>query len=419
MQLSASDTALLHSIDASFGNPPPAVIGVAVSGGGDSMALLHLLHRWAQNANRSVQAVTVDHGLRKAAKDEAAGVAAFCQTLGIQHEILHWKDWDGAGNLQDQARRARYDLMGQWARARGIDTIALGHTLEDQAETFLMRLKRGSGVDGLSGMRARRTSNGITWQRPLLGQSRQALRDYLQRQQITWIEDPSNEDERFDRVKMRKALGLLAEFGISPERLANTARDLQTARTALEQQTRTGAKDMVQIMAGDVLINAAKFNQLPREIRDRLLAHALQWIASAPYRPRRQALNDLAANIAAHKSTTLHGCKISMKNPDIRITREYQAVKDTVCPTDAFWDGRWKMSGPNAETLEIRALGEAGLAQCETWRTTGIPRASLLASPAIWQNHKLIAAPMAGLSNDWVTTPLFGLDHFISSIIPH
>lgn len=421
MQLSKLDTALLDGIETAFGkqSAPEPVIGVAVSGGGDSMALLHLLHRWTQGTPISVQAVTVDHGLRKAAKAEAAGVAAFCQTLGIRHETLRWSGWDGSGNLQDQARRARLRLMTDWAKAQGILTIALGHTLEDQAETFLLRLKRGSGVDGLSGMRQVRLAGGIKWQRPLLGQSRQALRDYLRRQDIKWVDDPSNEDERFDRVKLRKAIALLAEVGISADRLARTAQDLQTARAALELQTQLAARDMVRVEAGDLLIDAEKFSQLPREIHSRLLAHALQWIASADYRPRRQALDQLEAHIAAQKSATLHGCRVEVKNTEIRIGREYQAVKQMVCPTQAVWDNRWLFAGPHAKGLELRALGGAGLAECADWRATGIPRATLLASPAIWKNQTLIAAPMAGLANEWGATALFGLDHFISSIISH
>lgn len=419
MQLSALDTALLQAFETALGDQPPPVIGVAVSGGGDSMALLHLLHRWAQGADVTIQAVTVDHQLRREAKDEAASVAAFCKTLGITHKTLHWTDWDGAKNLQDQARRARLRLMAVWAKAQGISTIALGHTLEDQAETFLMRLKRGSGVDGLSGMRQVRHSGGITWVRPLLMQSRQALRDYLRQQGIKWIDDPSNEDERFDRVKIRKAMALLADLGISPDRLAGTAQDLQPARAALELQTRDAAQSMVSIEAGDVVINADTFSQLPREIHSRLLTHALQWVASAEYRPRRRALGAVEANIDAGKASTLHGCCISVKNKQIRITREHQAIKDVKCPTGQVWDSRWQMSGPDTKGLEIRALGEAGLAECPDWRSAAIPRASLLASPAIWQDRTLIAAPMAGFANDWVTTPRFGLDHFISSIISH
>lgn len=413
------DETLLHFIESVFGYNPPAVIGVAVSGGSDSTAMLHLLNRWALGAGVRLHAVTVDHGLRKEAAGEARAVAEFCAGLGVGHTTLHWTDWDGKGNLQDQARRARYRLMTAWAKERDIKTIALGHTADDQAETFLMRLARGSGVDGLSGMQQMRKADGINWVRPALFLYRQKLRDYLGRHAIKWIDDPSNEDERFDRVKARKVLKALAPLGIDVERLAGTAQDLQMARQALEIQTQYEAQMIATIVDGDVILERSAFHKLSAEISARLLSHALRWVSCAEYRPRRTALMEAERAIIATKSATLHGCLISPNKSEIRITREHQAVKDVICPTDAIWDNRWQFSGPHAKGLELRVLGEAGLAQCPDWRETGAPRASLLATPAVWQNRALIAAPLAGLSNGWVTSALFGADHFISTILSH
>ncbi|MCF6315195.1 MAG: tRNA lysidine(34) synthetase TilS [Marinosulfonomonas sp.] len=383
------------------------------------MALLHLLHRWAAEKGVDLQAVTVDHGLREAAAKEAKGVAAFCAGLGIAHTKLNWTGWDGKGNLQDQARRARYRLMTKWATARGIETVALGHTADDQAETFLMRLARGSGVDGLSGMQQRRKADGIEWVRPALLLYRQQLRDHLVRHNIDWIDDPSNEDERFERVKARKVLKALAPLGIDVERLAGTAQDLQLARQALAIQTQDAATNIATIQGSDVLLVREMFNLLPPEIHSRLLSHALRWVSKTEYRPRRLALNDTEVALRLRKSSTLNGCKITWSKTEIRITREHQAVKDSVCASDAIWDKRWQFTGPHAKDLEIRALGAAGLAECPDWRSTDLPRASLLATPAVWRNQTLIAAPLAGLSNGWLTLSLFGADHFISSILSH
>ena len=417
--MSTLDDLLLDFFGHAFASDPPKAIGVAISGGSDSMAMLHLLHRWAGEKGVILQAVTVDHGLRKAAADEAKGVAEFCADLGISHTTLHWTGWDGLGNLQDQARRARYRLMTDWAKTRGIEIIALGHTADDQAETVLMRLARGSGVDGLSGMQQSRNTDGITWVRPALLLFRQQLRDYLSRHDIKWIDDPSNDDERFERVKARKVLRALAPLGIDVERLAGTAQDLQLARRALEFQTQNAAIDITTVKDGDVRLEREAFNLLPAEIYSRLLSHALCWVSRTAYRPRRMALTNTVAAVRLRKSSTLHGCRIIWSKTEIRITREHQAVKDVACPSDAIWDNRWKMTGPHAAGLEIRALGEAGLADCPDWRDTDLPRASLLASPALWQNNTFIAAPLAGLPNGWVTNALFGMDHFISSIISH
>ncbi len=419
MQLSTIDEILLDFFGQAFASDTPKLVGVAVSGGSDSMAMLHLLHRWAGEKGVVLHAVTVDHGLRKAAADEAKGVGEFCAGLGISHTTLNWTGWDGKGNLQDQARRARYRLMTDWAKARGIETIALGHTADDQAETFLMRLARGSGVDGLSGMQQRRKTDGVEWVRPALLLHRQQLRDHLVRHNINWIDDPSNEDERFERVKARKVLKALAPLGIDVERLAGTAQDLQPARQALAIQTQNAAADIATVQNGDVLLARQAFNLLPAEIHSRLLSHALRWVSKTQYRPRRLALTDTERALRLRKSSTLHGCRILWSKTEIRITREHQAVKDTVCASDEVWDGRWRFSGPHAKGLEIRVLGEAGLADCPDWRSTGSPRACLLATPAMWQNQTLIAAPLAGLPNGWSLKSLFGQDHFISCVISH
>ena len=160
---------LASALDAVVAAAPEGEIGVAVSGGGDSMALLLLLEEAAARAGRVVAAVTVDHGLRPESGGEAAAVAALCAGRGIAHATCRWGDWDGAGNLLDRARQARRALIADWARGRGIGAVALGHTLDDQAETVVLRLARGSGVDGLAGMAAVVRAEGILWLRPLLG----------------------------------------------------------------------------------------------------------------------------------------------------------------------------------------------------------------------------------------------------------
>jgi len=175
----AIDRLLRHFVGSPFQAHPAQHIGVAVSGGSDSMALLDLLCHWGEEEGVRVSAATVDHGLRVEAKAEAARVAAFCVARGIPHDILIWDGWNGTGNMQAEARSARFELLAEWSRIRGIDVVALGHTSDDQAETFLMRLARKSGVDGLAGMSRDITRHGIRFVRPLLRQSRLALQDYL------------------------------------------------------------------------------------------------------------------------------------------------------------------------------------------------------------------------------------------------
>nr|WP_287183076.1 tRNA lysidine(34) synthetase TilS [Rhodovulum sp.] len=393
MQLSPIARALEAALSASC--PGDAPLGVAVSGGGDSVALLLAL------AGRRVHAVTVDHGLRPEATAEARFVAEICARLGLPHETLRWRGWDGQGNLQDAARRARYRLIADWAAGQGIGRVALGHTRDDQAETVLMRLARGAGVDGLSAMAPARDALGVTWLRPFLGLSRADLRAFLTERGQGWIEDPSNEDARFDRVQARRALASLAPLGITAEGLAATAARMGSARAALEAATLAAARHVAREERGDVVLARAGLDALQDEIARRLLVAALCWVASSDYPPRAKALVETLAALDSAPRATLHGCLIAREAGGLRIAREPAAVAGTVAPADALWDGRWRLDGPLGPGLKIRALGEAGLGDCPDWRATGLPRASLLASPGIWQGKRLVAAPLAGLSNGW------------------
>ena len=191
---------------------PSGSLGLAVSGGGDSMAMLHL----AVACGLRPAIVTVNHGLRAEAAAEAEQVGAVASTLGLSHTTLIWQGWDHSGNLQDAARKARRRLIAAWAVQNHIATVALGHTQNDIAETFVMRLQRGAGVDGLATMAPRWPEGSVLWQRPLLGFTRAELRQWLQAQGKTWVEDPSNDNPRFDRVRARKAMAVLQPLGVTP-----------------------------------------------------------------------------------------------------------------------------------------------------------------------------------------------------------
>lgn len=176
---------------------------MAVSGGPDSLALLLLA---AAALPGRVEAASVDHGLRADSAGEAAMVARLCAELGVPHETLAVTV--APGNLQDRARAARYGALADWCERRGLCALATGHQLDDQAETLLMRLNRGSGLAGLAGVRARSTVPGssLPLLRPLLGWPRRELAAMVAEAGIAPVRDPSNEDDRFDRVRIRRAL---------------------------------------------------------------------------------------------------------------------------------------------------------------------------------------------------------------------
>lgn len=410
------DDDLLGQVRGAFAPTPPERLGVAVSGGGDSVALLHVLAGWARDGGPELHAVTVDHGLRAEAAAEAAGVAALCTTLGVPHATLRWTGWDGTGNLMDAARRARLDLISGWALGRGIGHVALGHTLDDQAETFLMRLARGSGVDGLAGMAYQRKAQGVVWLRPLIDIARQDLRDYLTRHAVPWVDDPTNEDDRFDRIKMRQALALLEPLGITRDRIADTVYRMSMARNVLQTAARRFAESGTSEASGALSADKYKLAAEPYETQLRFAAEAIRWVSSAEYRPRIESLMEIFADVMSGRKRTLSGCILSSDTTHMWITREPRAVATLAGPTDQPWDKRWQLSGPHAPDLEIRALGAEGLHQVKDWRATGIPRDTLIVTPSIWRDATLVAAPSAGFGAGWTATVS---PPFVSFLLSH
>ena len=189
-------------------------LGLAVSGGSDSVAMLHLAIDWAQKNSVTPHVITINHQLRTEAKAEAEWVKNHCTALGVACDSRLWSDHPARGNLQQNARKARRRLIADWAKSLGIKQVLLGHTMDDQAETFLLRLARGSGVHGLSAMATKSHANGLEWLRPLLGIRRAALRDYLCENNLSWLNDASNHNTRFDRIKMRQAQPILDNLGL-------------------------------------------------------------------------------------------------------------------------------------------------------------------------------------------------------------
>lgn len=392
--------------------PSNTRIGVAVSGGSDSMALLHML----AHARCMVCACTVHHHLRAEASDEAAFVADYCAAHDVPHEVVHWH-WDGQGNLQDQARRARYGLLSDWATQQRLSHVTLGHTADDNIETFLMGLTRGAGLDGLSGMRPRFERAGVSFHRPLLSHRRNDLRDFLVSEDIVWQDDPSNENPDYHRIQMRQAQAQLAELGLTPEMLTKSLSNLQATRRDIELMVADEARRYVTIEHGDVCIDLDWLTATTDEFRRRILNAALVFVSAQDYPPRAAKLAQVMADI--HSPATLHGCTLTAREGTLRVARELAAVVEKNVSSQQVWDRRWQFDGPHSSDMTVQALGEDGIACCQdTWRDIGLPRTSILASPSVWNGSELVAAPMAGWSNGWhlrlVTKPPAALASILS-----
>lgn len=283
MHLLTPDPALVARFRADFesvaGREPDArhKLGVAVSGGADSLALLLLAAAAWPNA---VVAATVDHRLRPEAADEAAFVHDLCGRLSVPHTTLAPEGKIANGNVQDQARQMRYDLLGQWAMARGVAWVAVAHQQDDVAEGLLMRARRGAGVGGLAAMAAARPigphANAPLLVRPLLGWSRAELAAIVAEAGIEPVADPSNADPRFDRSRIR---AIMAGSGELPaDRLALAAANLRHAEDALVWLADREWRARSRSEAAGVSIDIAG---LPYEIRRRLAARAVRQVAPA------------------------------------------------------------------------------------------------------------------------------------------
>ncbi len=375
-------------------------LGVAVSGGGDSMALMVLLVPAMRDRGGVLRAATVDHGLRAGSAAEAALVADVAVPMGIAHDTLHWTDgdprgWDATGNLQARARAARYAALRGWAAAHGLTHVCLGHTMDDQAETVLMRLARGSGVDGLSAMAAqRRDPRGApVWLRPALTLRRTELRGVLRAHGIGWIDDPSNVDWRFDRVRARAALADPVLAGLDVPTLAATATRMSAARTVLWHAAQAAARACATVDHGSIGFDRVAFAGLPDDTRWRLLAAAVRQVAGLPYRPRLAALIRAEASALSGAPATLAGCVVGAARGRIWVDREPVALSGLRTSAPGPWDGRWHVDGPSDTGLALGALGPAGLAQCPGWRRAGLRRRAILTAPGVWSGDRLVAAP--------------------------
>jgi tRNA(Ile)-lysidine synthase len=259
----------------------PALL-LAVSGGPDSIALMVLAARWRQSLKMPPKliAVTVDHGLRKESKREAASVARLARKLGLAHRTLAWRGVKPATGLQQAARAARYRLLGGAARAAGAAHVLTAHTLDDQAETVLIRMSRGSGITGLAAMSrfAILPGNGqVRLVRPLLGIPKARLVATLRAAKIPFAEDPSNRDPRFTRARLRGLMPALAREGLDARRLALLARRLKRADLAIEAAVDRAEENLAARSSGPGAggFEASGFGQLPAEIALRLLGRAV------------------------------------------------------------------------------------------------------------------------------------------------
>jgi len=437
-------------LDRLFGPHFPALAAqraaLAVSGGSDSTALMVLSADWLTAAATPVSrftVLTVDHGLRPQSASEAQAVAAHATALGFRHATLTWTGPKPKTGVQAAARQARYRLMAAYMREHEVPLLLTAHTAEDQAETFLMRLARGSGLDGLSAMASSAPLDGqppgeqhaLRIVRPLLKVSKVRLRATLEQRGIGWIEDPSNQSPVFERTRLRAARAQLDALGLTPEMLSMSARRLQRARAALEEATDAfcapQSHKVVCDPCGFFRIDAPAFRTAAEEVALRVLARAVAAAGGSeqaiPLARLEIIVEALRASASAGTWTIARAMVVGSDN-SILVEREpgrEPLRRVAIEPgTRVLWDGRFWVDagGQLEERLEVGPLGEEGVREVLSAGTIAatIPRPALRAVPALWRGNKLFAVPLLDFwtlsgARHHLSVSFVGLDRYASA----
>jgi tRNA(Ile)-lysidine synthase len=387
---------------------------LSVSGGADSMALLVLAEEWRRSwgsaGGATISIATVDHGLRPESAAEARWVEQQARAAGFSCHILQWTGEKPRAGVQEAARVARYGLLMQLIDHLGLQRpvgLVAAHHLDDQAETFLMRLARGSGVDGLSAMLPARdleADSGVRLVRPFLEVPKARLVATLEARGRRWIEDPSNRDTRYERVRVRAAVEALSVAGIGPEAIAMSARRLLRAREALEQVAGELAQRELHIHGGAFAeLSTAAFASAPFEVRLRLLRLVIGWFGGDRGPVRMARLESLVERLGqgGDVAATLSGCRIAREQQRITVVREpgRRGLPEMALAAGEtrIWDGRFRVSAPDdGPPFVVKPLAPTVLSRLLEERRRAnqgplpFPRAAALTLPTCWIGERFV-----------------------------
>lgn len=319
---------------------PSPHVAMGLSGGADSTALALLLNDWVAARGGRLTALTVDHGLRATSQAEAAQVARWAATAGINHVTLTWSGPKPRRAIQERARAARYRLLETWCAEAGVLHLCLGHQADDQFETVAMRAARRSREEGLAGMAALVEHRDVRLLRPLLGVRRAAIVAWLARRAAAWIDDPSNRDPRFLRSRLRES----GSPGGGPAATAAAARAaIDAAVSACAAASCTFEPE------GTASVELAGLAAWPPAVVRRLLQRVLVTCGGGHHTPREAALDGFVAWLAApgaQRSRTLGGCVCKITGDRLIVAREPSAIPGrsaVVSPREGAWDGRFEI----------------------------------------------------------------------------
>ena len=383
-------------------------LAIAVSGGRDSMALVLFADRWARHLGGQVTALHVDHGLRPGSADEARRVVGWLEERGIRYRLLTWRVAKPTTGIQAAARRARYALLTTWCRDEGVLHLVLAHHQDDQAETYLIRLAAGSGEDGLACMAAVVETPEVRLLRPLLNVPRARLTATLKALGQPWLDDPSNRDLAFARVRVRADLAVARQGGRRPAVLATEARCHGRRRVLREMAVSALiARCCAVYPAGYAVVAAKRLAAAPVEISRAALARVVLCIGGQAYGPRRDRLLRLHGRLLdgrLRRGATLGGCRILAAGGAAggllvcRETRDPPPPLDVQPGTEVLWDGRFVVAVRSAGRLA--PLGRDGWAEivgrCPDLRHNLMPAAVRPTLPSLADDLGIQAVPHIG-----------------------
>lgn len=310
-------------------------VAVAVSGGIDSLSLILLANEWCKQYDIEVIGITVDHKLRPTSTDEALYINDLLSTkFNIKHYVLTWNTEKPMSNIEAKAREERYRLMFEFCKNNNIDTILLGHHLQDQVENFFIRLFRGSGIKGLSSIKKVSSRNNITLIRPFLDLKKDDLKEYLLKNNIKWIEDESNNDEKFLRNKVRKFLNTFDNKDEILNRINQTIETIQSANNIIENEVKK-LENIIYFYNEEYnffKINIDKFLNLSKELQYRIINLIIGKILNFETSIRFEKFELFISKLYQYdsfKKYTLNLCIFEkINNEEFVCYREYNSIKD-------------------------------------------------------------------------------------------
>ena len=323
---------------------------VAVSGGIDSLSLMLILDEWCNANNSKLYAVTVDHGLRVESRKEAEYVNELCKSKHIEHCILTWDGEKPKKNVELIARENRYNLIANYCKENNIDFLFVAHHMQDQAETFLIRLFRGSGIDGLSSMKVIAENYGLKIIRPFLDIQKETLKKYLLKNNIKWVEDESNSDEKYLRNKIRNFLDTFDNKDDIIKRINFAINQIGDYRVFIDNYIKKIEKKILSFNSfGSCLFDKNELLKEDENIILKILAKISMIISGNYYKPRLEKLKRLLDSIQNNDNIkyTFYGCIFeTYRDNKIIVYREYKAISgdvNLIYNKEVVWDNRFRI----------------------------------------------------------------------------